>query len=389
MQGNDNQGRERNNQTNGDSGAHIREFFRGKHPDFGKWAAVTVCVAGALFLLYLLFDVVFTVLLPFLLAFLLAALTHPLARRLSARMRLPLGVVSVTLTFLSLFVLGALCYLFFSTAVTELGRLVALLGDENSEIYARISQFFDTVRGLFSKLPQGFFRLFSFATDIIGDPQAFFYAQLQGFVARLGEALPTFVAGVLRALPRVLFFLLVTVIACFYFSLEYTKITGFLSGVLPRGMGARLPVIGKSLRATAGKYAAAYGLLFLITFGELLVGLFLVGADYVLLPAIIIALLDLLPILGVGVALIPWGVFALVLRDTGLGVGLLVLYLVITVVRQVVEPHIVGKSLGLHPIPMLIGLYAGLTLFGIAGALLGPLLLLAGKLLWTNFKKTS
>ncbi len=389
MQGNDNQGRERNNQTNGDSGAHIRDFFRGKHPDFGKWAAVTVCVAGALFLLYLLFDVVFTVLLPFLLAFLLAALTHPLARRLSARMRLPLGVVSVTLTFFSLFVLGALCYLFFSTAVTEMGRLVALLGDENSEIYARISQFFDTVRGLFSKLPQGFSRLFSFATDIIGDPQTFFYAQLQGFVARLGEALPTFVAGVLRALPRVLFFLLVTVIACFYFSLEYTKITGFLSGVLPRGMGARLPVIGKSLRATAGKYVAAYGLLFLITFGELLVGLFFVGADYVLLPAIIIAFLDLLPILGVGVALIPWGVFALVLRDTRLGVGLLVLYLVITVVRQVVEPHIVGKSLGLHPIPMLVGLYAGLTLFGIAGALLGPLLLLAGKLLWTNFKKTS
>ena len=385
----ENRGREIKKEANGDSGMRGGEAFAGKHPDFGKWAAVTVCVAGVLFLLYLLFDVVFTVLLPFLLAFLLAALTHPLARRLSARMRLPLGVVSVTLTFLSLFLLGALCYLLFSTAVTELGRLVALLGDENSELYARITQFFDTVKGLFTKLPQGLSRLFSFATDIIGDPQAFFYAQLQGFVARLGEALPTFVAGVLRALPRVLFFLLITVIACFYFSLEYTNITGFFAGLLPREVGARLPGIGKRLRATAGKYVAAYGLLFFITFGELLVGLFLVGADYVLLPALIIAFLDLLPILGVGVALIPWGVFALVIRNTGLGVGLLVLYLVITVVRQVVEPHIVGKSLGLHPIPMLIGLYAGLTLFGIAGALLGPLLLLAGKLLWTNLKSPS
>ncbi len=356
----------------------------GKGIDWGKWAAVTVCVAGALFLLYLLFDVVLAVLLPFLLAFLLAALTHPLARRLSARMHLPLGVVAVTLTLLALFALGALCYLFFSTAVTELQRFIALASDENSALYGRISQFSDTVRGHLGGLPQGFSRIFSFATDIIGDPQEFFNAQLKAIVGKLGEALPAFLAGVLRALPRVLFFLLVTLIACFYFSLDYTKVTGFLSGLLPHRLGGRLPQLGRRLRRVAGKYIAAYGLLFLITFGELLVGLFLVGADYVLLPALLIALLDLLPILGVGAALVPWGIFALFIRHTGFGIGLLVLYLVITVVRQLIEPHIVGKSLGLHPIPMLVGLYAGLTLFGIVGALLGPLLLLAGKILFTN-----
>ena len=374
------------NEKNGAGAWRITDALCGKGPDWGKWAAVTVCVAGALFLLYLFFDVVLAVLLPFLLALLLAALTHPLARRLAARTRLPLGAMAVTLTLLSLFALGALCYLLVSSAVTELGRFLALASDEGSALYGRISQFFDTVKGLSMRLPQGFSRLFSFATDLIGDPQTFFNEQLRHFVGRLGEALPAFVAGILRALPRVLFFLLVTLIACFYFSLEYERVTGFLAGLLPRRWGGELPALGRRLRRTAGKYLAAYGLLFLITFGELLVGLFLVRAEYVLLPALLIALLDLLPIIGVGAALVPWGVFALFVRNTRLGIGLLVLYLVITVVRQLIEPHIVGKSLGLHPIPMLIGLYAGLTLFGIVGALVGPLLLLLFKLVWSNLK---
>ncbi|MBQ3064390.1 MAG: sporulation integral membrane protein YtvI [Clostridia bacterium] len=356
--------------------------------DWGKWAAVTVTVAGALVAIYLLFDVVFTVMLPFFIAFLLAALTHPLAKRVAARTRLPLGAVAVTLTLLALVLVGLLCYVAVSGAISELKRFLALAADENSELSMRFAQFFDTVRGLFQKLPQGLSRFFAFATDIVGDPQVFFKEQLARLVGRLGEALPTFVAALLRALPRLLFFLLITVIACFYFSIEYGKVTVFLGGLMPRRLRGRMPEVGRRLRAMLGKYAAAYGLLFLITFGELLLGLWLIGADYVLLPALFIAFLDLLPIFGVGAALIPWGIFALAVRNTALGVGLLVLYLVITVVRQIVEPHIVGKSLGLHPIPMLIGLYAGLSLFGIAGAIAGPLLLLAGKLIVTNLKST-
>ena len=360
---------------------------RGRGPDWSKWAAVTVCVVGALFLLYLFFDVLLSVLLPFLIAFLLAALTHPVACRLAARTRLPLGAVAVALTLLLLLLVGALGYLTLSSAVAELQRFLALAGDENSELSLQISRFSDTVRGLFSRLPQGFSGVFRLTADFIGEPEEFFNAQLQRLTERLGEALSAFLAGVLRALPRVLFFLLVTLIACFYFSLEYTKVTGFLASLLPHRMGSRLPAFGRRMRAVAGKYVAAYGLLFLITCGELLVGLFLIGADYVLLPAVLIALLDLLPIIGVGAALIPWGIFAFFVGKTGLGVGLLVLYLVITVVRQLVEPHIVGKSLGLHPILMLVGIYAGLTLFGLVGALAGPLLLLLAKLLWSNYRE--
>ena len=82
-----------------------------------------------------------------------------------------------------------------------------------------------------------------------------------------------------------------------------------------------------------------------------------------------------------GTVLLPWAVFSLVTGSTVLGIGLLVLYAIITIVRQVIEPHIVGKSLGLHPILMLVALYAGLKIFGIIGFFAGPAIALTLKVL--------
>ena len=82
----------------------------------------------------------------------------------------------------------------------------------------------------------------------------------------------------------------------------------------------------------------------------------------------------------------PWGIFSILTGNTFLGIGLVVLYAIITVIRQVIEPHIVGKSLGLHPILMLVALYAGLKIFGIIGVFAGPALALMAKVLLTREK---
>ena len=112
----------------------------------------------------------------------------------------------------------------------------------------------------------------------------------------------------------------------------------------------------------------------MITLFELCIGFLLLRVEYVFLLALLVALLDFLPIFGVGTVLLPWGIFSLLVGNTALGVGLLVLYVVITVLRQAIEPHFVGKSLGLHPILMLVAIYAGIKLLGIVGFLAGPLL---------------
>ena len=94
--------------------------------------------------------------------------------------------------------------------------------------------------------------------------------------------------------------------------------------------------------------------------------------EYALLAALVIAFLDMLPIIGVGAILVPWSIIQLALGNLSFGIGLLVLFLVHELIRQIIEPKIVGKHLGMHPIVTLMLIYIGYSLFGVLGLLLLP-----------------
>ena len=120
-------------------------------------------------------------------------------------------------------------------------------------------------------------------------------------------------------------------------------------------------------------YAKAYLLLFLLTFVEVLCGLLILRRPYAFLVAFVIATVDILPVLGTGTVLIPWAVILLLSGQYRTGLGLLILYGVVTVVRQIAEPHLIGGTLGIHPLATLFFLFVGVRLFGFAGVLLAPL----------------
>lgn len=123
------------------------------------------------------------------------------------------------------------------------------------------------------------------------------------------------------------------------------------------------------------KCIASYGLIFLITFLELWIGLSIIKIPYAMTIAIIIAVLDILPVLGTGSVLIPWGILAGLNGNFGMAVGIIVLYLVITVIRNIIEPKLVGKQVGLHPVLTLAGMLLGLKFAGFIGMLGVPFLL--------------
>ena len=108
----------------------------------------------------------------------------------------------------------------------------------------------------------------------------------------------------------------------------------------------------------------------------MLAGLTLLGVEYALIMAIVISVVDILPILGAGTVLIPWAIFALISSNTPLGVGLLVLYAVTLVARQFIEPKIVGSTLGIHPLATLASVYLGLKFLGFVGIFVGPMVAL-------------
>ena len=102
------------------------------------------------------------------------------------------------------------------------------------------------------------------------------------------------------------------------------------------------------------KFGRAYAILLSITFVELLIGFSLLRVDYALRSALLTAMVDSLPVLGTGTVLIPWAAAMLILGNCPLGIGLLMLYAIITVVRQMLEPRVVGKQIGLYPLVTLV-----------------------------------
>ncbi|MBR7111319.1 MAG: sporulation integral membrane protein YtvI [Clostridia bacterium] len=346
-----------------------------------KTAAVTITVSGIAFALYLFFDFLFAIFLPFVLAFLLAAITHPIAERFAARLKLSKRAVAAAFTLLALALLFSLIYLLFSRALIELQNFISYLMNEGNVSGEKMALLSARIKALFSRSPIEFSGAFSWLSHFIEDPERFFSEQARGWLTRISERIPEVAMRFARALPSALLFLLVTIIACFYFSVEYETITGSIYKVLPYSWGQKIPRIAAKVRVAAAQYLRAYCLLFAITFGELLLGLLFLRVRYVFLLAMLIALLDFLPIFGVGTALIPWALFSLFMGNTAQGIGLVVLYAIITVIRQIIEPHIVGKSLGLHPVLMLISLYAGLKIFGVIGVFAGPALALGVKVL--------
>ena len=105
----------------------------------------------------------------------------------------------------------------------------------------------------------------------------------------------------------------------------------------------------------------------LITFLEVFIGLTVLGVRYAFLIALLTAVVDLMPVLGTGTVMIPWGIIDLIAGNYFMGIGLLVLYAIITVIRQILEPKIVGKYVGLYPLLALVSMYVGLKLFGLIG----------------------
>ncbi|MBQ9131161.1 MAG: AI-2E family transporter, partial [Clostridia bacterium] len=210
---------------------------------------------------------------------------------------------------------------------------------------------------------------------------------LGGLLSSVSAALPAVAARLLEALPSAVLVSMVTVIAGFYFCMDDGSVTRGLAQCLPRELRQRLPAWRQRLRQISLRYVRAYLLLLLITFAVLFFGFCLLGVEYAFLLAAVTALVDLLPAFGVGTVLIPWAILALLQKEPFLGGGLLILYGVLLVLRQMIEPKLVGKSLGLHPLLTLFASYAGWRLLGFLGMLLGPVLALLLKSVAAAWRK--
>jgi sporulation integral membrane protein YtvI len=273
--------------------------------------------------------------------------------------------------------ISALLYAGISRLVLELGNLLQRLS-ENPEIIG------ETLDGILDRLT-GNGSHFSFLQKIFEsdalsrlgiDIDAVVGDAVAGAVSSLSAALPSAAVALVREIPSALLFVVVLLIAAYYFSSDGGALWESVKVVLPDSWQRRLPAVARKLKKSLAGYIKAYFLLMLLTFSEMLLGLSVLGVEYAFIMAIVISVVDILPILGTGTVLVPWAIFAFLTSNTPLGVGLLILYAVTLVIRQFAEPKIVGGAIGVHPLATLASVYLGLKFLGFAGIFAGPILAL-------------
>ena len=337
-----------------------------------RYADLVVLIIGSVLLSYLFFKHIFIYLVPFLGGWFIAFALRPIAARISDALHIKPRILRLVLTVLMYTALvGALVGGVWLLS-REVWELLGGIGEGESEIGEVLAGITD--KGRF------FGRLFGELGDYVAEA---IYRVATSLLSSLGSLL----TGLVSRVPRVLFFLLVSVIASAYFAVSLEDVNGAVRRILPRRAVDMLVRLKDGFFGAFLRYLRAYLLLLVITFLEMMVGLFLLRAPYPLLMAIVIAALDLLPVIGVGSVLIPWGVWSLVMGRTGFGVGLLVLFAAHTVLRQIIEPRIVGKNLGVHPLLTLFFIYVGYSVFGIIGLLLVPLLTVLIKVSFSDLGK--
>ncbi len=335
---------------------------------------ITLTLGGAL--LWGILRVAFPILLPFLLAWLIAMPLRPLSETLHRRTHLPRALWAILLLALAVGLGAGGIAIAVERLISETGRLVERLLSDGGVMdgLERMMLWLEEVSADIPFLNRG-------ETNARDEVYTMITGMLSGFLNSISAGLPSLAAALLSSLPSIFFSILLTFIAGFYFCVDGARIRDALTSLLPARVEHAWAYCSERVRTLFGRYVKAYLQLLTLTFGMLLAGFLILRVEYAFLLALLIAVLDLLPVIGVGTVMVPWSLLLLLQKNFYLGFGILILYLIVELIRQVAEPRLVGKSLGLHPLLTLFATYVGFSLFGILGMILGPIAALGVKLL--------
>jgi len=297
--------------------------------------------------------------LPFILALVLAFLLEPLVVRLMGAMRLRRPYASLLSLILILCVFGLIIFLIVARLYTELSELAVSLPNYNY-IIDFVTKQVEAIERFVRLNPQVQSTVFSSTESILKSVQG------------LAKAGSMFLLGFLTALPGVFIVMVVSLVATLLVSSSFPGVKRFIWGIYPKRWQASARAVGQDLGAALIGFVRAEAVLVSVTAVATMLGLAIIGNRYAVTLGVLAGLLDLMPVVGTGLLFVPWIIVLFVLGSLGEGLKLLGMWVVTVVVRQFLEPKIMSRSIGLHPLPTLISMYVGLQLLGGAGLILGP-----------------
>jgi sporulation integral membrane protein YtvI len=340
--------------------------------DIGLRGALVLALIGIGFgMLYILIPYLY----PFIIGWLIAMSGEPLVRWLERRARLPRWAgVTLTLILIVAVILTGLILLI-SQIVIELTHLAESLPIYLNQVNQYIVQTFvleeneltrtiQNIQAYLEKNPEQRSEIFNSMRDNIG------------IIATKGtELITSIIAGIgtfLGNLPYYATVLVFCILAAFFIGLDWPRLRTRLLRFIPDRIRSTSGLVFQDLKKALFGFVRAQLTLISITGVIVWLGLTIIGLNYALTLALVIAVVDLLPYLGVGAVLVPWSIYLLITGNFSVGAGIAILYIIIIIVRQMLEPKLVATNIGLDPLLTLIALFVGLQAIGILGLLVGP-----------------
>lgn len=341
-----------------------------------------ICVG----LFYVFIKYCLGVLSPFIVAFVLAyALQRPI-KWAKKKLRLKShGIISFLLVLLVVLIVMGVLTIAVLVLFNELKDFASYLTTQFSSIDELIVTLENYAMGVIVRLPEGIRETVgnyvTDAFDSLGKGQA--ELDLSMLSAPLSGAW-----SVVKSLPSTILSIVVAVVSCFFMASDYEKVKDLFLSFFSESKRKSLVKTKRTAIKAIAKLLKAYITIMAITFAEMFLGLFLLkligvyDGSYIAIISFVTCIIDIIPVLGTGTVLIPWAVYNLIFGNFGMGIGLLVIYAAITVIRQIVEPKLVANQAGLPAIVTIMAMFLGVRIFGAFGIILLPFTVIILKLLY-------
>lgn len=307
--------------------------------------------------------------LPFVLAFIFALAVDPLVRRLQTTLKLKRNWTALLVIVLLIGVAGGIVSWCVYKIVNEFRALYSNIPSIYQNITYEIEILKVRLGGIYEILPANIQNALSTLGEQISNGAAnLINTKSEPFVSGAGSFA--------KALPKALISTIVFLLSSYFMISDFERVKTVVKKPFSKNFSNKLSDVTKQIKKYLVAYVRAQATIMVIAFCVLFVGLWILKVDFALLIAMGTAFLDALPFFGSGAVLWPWCIISFISGNFKMGIGTIIIYIILVVVRQLTEPRIVSKKMGTNPILTLISMYLGYRLLGIGGMILGPLVMM-------------
>lgn len=297
---------------------------------------------------------------PFVIGWILSVIAGPLVTFLEKKLNIMKRLGSAITIILVLALCIGLIYLIISQIWEEISVLIRNFPSMYHDLERGLSQIGTQGNALFERFPEQIQNSWATLMNNLDDTAS-------SLIGRIGEPTIEVAGNVAKRIPSVLIGTIVAFVSAYFFIADKENLGEWVKKVVPKSITSRLLLVGENLKYAMGGYFKAQFKIMGVVFAILLVGFTLMQIRFSILLAIAIAFLDFLPFFGTGTALIPWAIYKFLVGDYKMVAALVILYGVTQLVRQLIQPKLVGDSMGLNPLYTLFLLYLGYRVGSVLG----------------------